>query len=169
VFFAGANRSRSRDGVFGILAAALLAGAFCFATVKILRFRSPHGIPLAVWLGFVVAFGSAAALLVGLFCYAVWGWLVRREIPVRVTADGVERGRRAWRWHQISAFGGSYCRRLIWLEFTLRKGGMQFPKHLATAPKLTQAEYDDLIARLTPYLAERHPHVRVALTPCSRD
>lgn len=168
VFFAGANRYRSRQGIWGIAACSVLAVGFCFVAVALARSRGLGG-PAPVRWAFTASFGAAAAFLVGLLACAVWAWIVRHETPVRVTEDGVERGRRGWTWQQVSGFGGTRAGRGVVLGFTVGRGHIRFPRDLATTPPLTEAEYADLVERLTTYLAEHHPHVRVEKTPRSSD
>ena len=165
VFFAGVGRYRTGQGLFGSAAGAVAAAGFGAITRRLVTTWGPGMPPASQW-AWAASMGVLTLLVLGLTAYAAWGWAVGLEVPVRVTAEGVEHGRRVWTWEQVSDFGGTVAgRRRVQLVFTPGRGQFRFPRNLWTTPSLTATEFADLIERLTPHLAEHHPHVRVRETP----
>ena len=165
VFFSGARRYRSASGFWAIpFGLAVTAGLGYIAAQIMWDWGVRAALPARwAWAGSVAA---VAALMASATAYQAWGWAVHLEVPVRVTEEGVENGRRVWRWQQVSGFGGTVAGpRRVQLDFVPGRGQLRFPRNLWTTPSLTDAEFTELVERLTPFLAEHHPHVRVDKTP----
>ena len=167
VFFAGSFRYRTAKGFAGVLFGAAIAGVCLFICWRIMGPWATQSSMPARW-AWAASVGLVAALMVALTAYAGWGWAVGLEVPVRVTQDGVEHGRHLWRWEQIGEVAGINAgRQCVLLVLTPGRGHLQFPRNLSTTPAMTGAEFAKLVERLTPYLAEHHPHVRLDPTPRS--
>jgi hypothetical protein len=165
VFFAGARRYRSAAGAAGIVVGAAFAGACAVIAMRIMG-PGGAGLPLHARWPWAGSIGLVAALVAALTVYAAWGWAAGLEVPVRVTEEGIENGRRVWRWQQVSGFGGTVAGpRRVQLDFIPGRGALRFPRSLWTTPSLSEAEYAELVERLIPFLATHHPHVRVDQTP----
>ena len=168
VFFAGARRYRSAQGFWGMpFGAAAAVGLGYLAAQFMWGWGVREALPARwAWAGLV---GALAALMAAATAYGAWGWAVRLEVPVRVTEEGVERGRRVWRWQAISEFGGTISGPggRVQLTFVPGRGQLRFPRPLWTTPSLTTPQFTDVVDRVTPFLAEHHPHVRVDRTPRS--
>jgi hypothetical protein len=165
VFFAGAARYRTRRGLFGVAGGAVAAAGFGLITRRLVTGWGA-GLPPAGQWAWAASMGVLTAIMLAATAYAAWAWAVGLEVPVRVTEEGVEQGRRVWTWDQVSDFGGTDAGRgRIALAFTPGRGPLRFPHNLWTTPDPTAAEFAALVGRLTPHLAEHHPHVRVHAKP----
>lgn len=169
VFFAGAHRYRSPLALLGLALGAAVALGLGYVAVQIMWNWGVGEAPAVRW-GWAAMVALAAALMAFGTAYGAWGWVECWEVPVRVTEEGVEHGRRVWPWQEISDFGGNVAGpggRVQLLFVPAGRRQIRFPRNLWTTPSLSAAEFADLVGRLTPYLAEHHPHVQVDPTPKS--
>jgi hypothetical protein len=109
----------------------------------------------------LIAGGMAVLCLVGA-SFFLYSYARDRQIVVRITEDGVERGGILWGWANIASIRGEIS---SWpagvVPFFRLRGSVALDRPLETDPPLTEAEFSTLMSRLHEFTLQRHPHVQI--------
>ncbi len=170
VLFDRGYRHRSWNQVVG--GAVLLVFA---AFVVWMLGKIPPNSPMPFTASRIILWVLAAACAFGV------GWLgykwVRNDVDnARVTEEGIEAGRRVYRWDAITTVSGTRMAGGILVQFELRReaGASAFmtilpTRALMTTPLLTTTEFEQLLDDLDAHVVPHHPHVTLDRVPRTSD
>jgi hypothetical protein len=154
VFFEGTCRYRTPRALFAAGISAAMAVGFGAVAASV---RAGVGAMLA---------GEAAAGLIVFAAFLLYSYARNRQIAVRITEDGVERGRTLWAWANIATIYGEIT---TWpagvVPYVRLRGSVAIDRPLETDPALTEGEFAGLMGRLAEFTGKCHPHVKVEVQP----
>lgn len=162
IFFGGEYRWRTHD--VALTAAVLLVVGSLFAVLGLL---SPNGSD-SLGIGFL----AAGTVPLGIAVYLLKRWTRNERIAVRITADGIDVGKRHWSWSRISELG-AYRQDYyvyIYFDYIKRRGYMARSNRPVTTcrresisltPNIRKEYYHTFLREIEPYLAENFPHVKL--------
>jgi hypothetical protein len=153
-FYTGEIRFRNRQ-VSGVGGLAVGSAGVAFAVAWAVGSSVDAARPLAFA---ACAFGAICA---GLGGYLLWLWATDHRQPVRVTADGIECGRRRWGWSAIAWLGATRHHDGCAPTFALRGRTGHRVHLLPVSPRLSAAEYATLAAAVREHVRPSFPHVEV--------
>jgi hypothetical protein len=109
-----------------------------------------------------------ACLIPGVAAIIAGAWWLRPRWTVQISQAGVLIGRQFIEWPSVWRIAGKETAAGVCIIVTAghRFDGLAIAAR--TRPLLSRDEYDRLIGRLRPFLAEQYPHVEVDAVPTTR-
>lgn len=138
-FYTGSYQFRSWNAVLGTVLCLVFGAMFAWGIFKL---SSMGSLPLPFQFSRAVLVGLTVLSIAGAGYYT-WGLAARWEILVRISEDGIERGRRFWPWRNIKWIGGQLVAGGISLECHVSQPNAPiawWPVSLQTTPLLTRGE-----------------------------